>query len=68
MLRLKKIMYNQMLIINNVVYYLFMYMYIYCTDAAKVKMNEMKNFEIDCLKEKIQTSTSVMEATGEQFS
>ena len=54
--------------------YLSLYMYnnyfihIYCTDAASVKMNEMKNIEIDRLKEKIQTSTSIMEATGEQFS
>ena len=44
------------------------FIHIYCTDAASVKMNEMKNIEIDRLKEKIQTSTSVMEATGEQFS
>ena len=41
---------------------------IYCTNAAKVKKDEMKNIEIDHLKEKIQAITSVMETTGEQIS
>ena len=48
--------------------YINYFIHIYCTDIASVKMNEMKNIEIDRLKENIQTSTSVMEATGEQFS
>ena len=45
------------------------FIHIYCTDAAIVKMNEMKNIEIGRLKaEKTQSIKSVMEATGEQFS
>ena len=34
---------------------------------SKCEMNEMKNIEIEHLKEKIQTSTYEMGATGEQF-
>ena len=45
------------------------FIHIYCTDAASVKMNEMKNIEIDRLKaEKTQSIKSVTEETGEQFS
>ena len=44
------------------------FIHIYCTDAASMKMNEMKNIEIDLLKEKIQSIKSVTEETGEQFS
>ena len=45
------------------------FIHIYCTDATIVKMNEMKNIEIDRLKaEKIHSITSVMETTGKKFS
>ena len=49
-------------------YFFYSSLLIYCTNVAKAKMDGMKNIEIDRLKEKIQSITSVMEATGEQFS
>ena len=51
----------------NVLFF-FSSLLIYCTNAAKMKMDETEKIETDHLKEKIQAITSVIEATGEQFS